>query len=283
LGAAAGLALLLAVVPGREPIPQRTESILMAPGGRVPTRLNVAPDGRQISFIADTHLYTRRLDSLETRAVDGVPAPAGFFWSPDGRSFAAAAGNLLRTGSITGGEQRRLADINTNIRGDWSRDGTILIGLVGDGIYRVPAGGGVMQRVTSLDRAKGETRHLLPQFLPDGRRFLYTAGTAERGQSMLYAASLDSADRTAIMPTDSNVVFVPGYLLYVRERTLFAQAFDAERLQFRGEPRPIADGVISVQLVGTAVHNADFAATRETLAYRTAGAATVVRNWMIGL
>jgi serine/threonine protein kinase len=283
LGAAAGLALLLAVVPGREPIPQRTESILMALGGRVPTRLNVAPGGRQVSFIADSHLYIRALDSLETRAVDGVPVPAGFFWSPDGRSFAAATGNLLRTGRIAGGEQRKLADINTNLRGDWSRDGTILIGLVGDGIYKVPAGGGAMQRVTSLDRERGETRHLLPQFLPDGRRFLYIAGTAERGQSILYAASLDSSGRTAIMPTDSNVVLVPGYLLYVRERTLFAQGFDAERLQFRGEPRPIADGIISVPLVGCAVQCADFAATRETLAYRAASAATVVRNWMIGL
>jgi hypothetical protein len=255
----------------------------MAPGGRVPTRLNVAPNGRQISFTADTHLYIRALDSLETRAVEGVPVPAGAFWSPDGRSFAAAAGNLLRVGRIAGGEQRRLADVNTNIRGDWGRDGTILIGLVGDGIYRVPATGGAMQRVTSLDRMRGETRHMLPQFLPDGRRFLYIAGSDRPGQSILYAASLDSDGRTAIMPTDSNVVLVPGYLLYVRERTLYAQPFDADRLQFRGEPHAVAQGLHSMPAIGAAVQTADFSATRETLAYRTSSAATVVRNWMVGL
>jgi DNA-binding winged helix-turn-helix (wHTH) protein len=280
LGAAGVLALLLAVVLGRETTPQRTEFTMQAPGGHVPSRLSLSPDGRIIVFLTDNRVYLRALDGFEARAVEGVPAPGSAFWSPDGRAFAMASGSALRTVSASGGAPINLADVNTNVGGAWGPDGSILIGMVGDGIYRVPASGGPMRRITTLDAGRGESRHLLPQFLPDGRRFLYIAGSPRPGESTLYATSLDSDSRTAIMKVDSNVVLVPGYLLYVRNRTLFAQPFDAERLQLRGEPRRIAEGLVSSAAVGAAVQLADFSATRTTLAYRNGGSITVVRNWM---
>ncbi len=59
---------------------------------------------------------------------------------------------------------------------------------------------------------------MLPQFLPGGRRFLFIAGSDRPGASLLYAASLDGTDRSAIMPVESNVAFAAGYLFFTRDR-----------------------------------------------------------------
>jgi DNA-binding winged helix-turn-helix (wHTH) protein len=282
LGAAAGMGLLLAVVLGREPAPRRTEFTLQAPGGGAATRLSLSPDGRSIAFLAGNRLYIRALDSPESHAVEGVPGPGTVFWSQDGRGFAVASGNALRTLTSPGGEPRKLADVNTNIAGAWAPDGSILIGLVGDGIFRAPPDGGPLQRVTTLNTEKGESRHLLPQFIPGSKRFLFIAGSAKPGESTLYAASLDSDSRTAIMQTDSNVVLVSGYLLFVRQGALFAQPFDAERLRLMGGPERIAQGIPSNATMSASVQLAEFTAAGRTLAYRSGGSVTVVRNWMAG-
>jgi DNA-binding winged helix-turn-helix (wHTH) protein len=282
LGAAGGLVLLLAGVMGREMASRRTEFTLQGSGGAAPNRLSLSPDGRVIGYLAGNRFFIQSLDGGDSRAMEGVATPGSAFWAPDGSAFAMPAAGALRTVRIADGEQRRIAGINTNIAGAWGPNGVLLIGLVGDGIYRVSATGGSLERVTTLDLSRGETRHMLPQFLPDGRRFLYIAATAKPGESMLYAASLVSEGRQAIMQTDSNVLLVHGYLLYTRERVLFARPFDAERLQFMGEPRRIADAVISTPTVGSAVQLADFSATASTLTFRRGAGVTVVRNWMVG-
>jgi Tol biopolymer transport system component len=43
--------------------------------------------------------------------------------------------------------------------------------------------------------------------------------------------------------TESNAGYASGHLLYGRETTLMAQPFDPGRLEFRGDPIPVADGV----------------------------------------
>jgi hypothetical protein len=283
LGAVAGLVLLLAIVTGREIAPHRTEFTIRGPGGAVASRLSLSPDGRVIGFLSGNRFFVRTLDAAaEPRAMEGVATPGGAFWSPDGSAFAMPAAGALRTVRLADGEQRRIADINTNVGGSWGPNGVLLIGLVGDGIYRVSATGSPLERVTTLDLSRGETRHLMPQFLPDGRRFLYIAATAKPGESTLYAASLGSEGRTEIMRADSNVLLVHGYLLYSRERVLYARPFDAERLQFVGAPRRIAEDIFYTPLVGSALPLADFTATATTLAYRSAAGVTVVRNWMVG-
>ena len=74
--------------------------------------------------------------------------------------------------------------------------------------FASPPRAGTLARVTTVETSRGETRHLLPQFLPDGRRFLYVAGSNRPGGSMLYVASLDLSGRTAVRPADSTVMFV---------------------------------------------------------------------------
>ena len=84
--------------------------------------------------------------------------------------------------------------------------------------------------MTRLDESKGETTHRWATFLPDGRHFLYMAGTHAAGAgtptNVIYLASLDSKDRKPLLVARSNVAFASCYLIYVLEKTLLAQPFD---------------------------------------------------------
>jgi eukaryotic-like serine/threonine-protein kinase len=127
----------------------------------------------------------------------------------------------------------------------WGQDGTIVFSKSLDGIYRVSAEGGAATQVTRLDPSRGETGHSWPHFLPDGRRFLFSSTSRvpeEQVRRNIYMASLDGGPPRLLFQADSRVEYVdPGYLLFVREGTLLAQAFDVETLQLTGEAVSIAD------------------------------------------
>jgi eukaryotic-like serine/threonine-protein kinase len=286
--------LLMVSLP-RLPRPQvfKTPSrfVLNGPAENQGTRLKLSPDGRSLAFLSGTHHYVRALDRPDAQLLytpQGVGTP---FWSPDGRSLAIAeGGELVKVGLAPGSVATSLARVNTNMEGAWNADGSILIGMVNDGIYRIPASGGLPTRVTAPDAARAETRHLLPQFLPGGRRFLYIAGSNRPGSSALWAGSLDSAERTEVMPMQSNFTFVPntpgsaqGYLLYLRGRVLVAQAFDSDKLRPLADPYALAPSVAANTAIGTLVNTGDFSATLTALVYRSGSAITVVENWMTDL
>jgi hypothetical protein len=278
--------------------------------------MNLSPDGRGIAYVAGGRIYVRSFDSPEARVLEGTEGSGTPFWSPDGRFLAFPAAGKLKVIDTAGGPPRILAAVNTNVAGAWSSDGTILIGLIGDGLYRVAAAGGPLTRLTELDRTRNESRHLLPQFLPGGKRFLFIAGATKAGETMLNAGSLDSAQRIPIMPVESSVMFVPsrgyglmGHLVFARDRVLMAQPFDASRLRVEGEARPIGESVSTNYALGAQVTIADFSAAGGALAYRpsrsqagmligfdatsrsagptgpapSADAITVVENWAAGV
>jgi serine/threonine protein kinase len=267
----------------REP----TRSELRFPGGEM-SRLSLSPDGKRLAFVANGRFYVQPIDGREARALDSVRGVGTAFWSPDGKKLAIPANGQLRIVDLVNGAATVIADINTNIGGSWTPDGSILIGLVGDGVYRIAPSGGPLQRVTAPDPALGEVRHLLPQPLPDGRRFLFTAGAKDPGASVAFVASLESSERRKILPVESGLVFVratpgsvDGHLVFGRSGSLVAQRFDGRNLSATGAPRVIADGVVSRAAVGSALQLLDFSASANTIAFRQTGrdAVIVVRNW----
>jgi serine/threonine protein kinase len=243
------------------------------PGGI--TRLNVSPNGRSLAFVAGGRIHVRSLDSSAERVLEGTEGAGTPFWSPDSRYLAFAAASKLKLIDSAGGPTRILTEVNTNLGGSWGEDGTILIGLVGDGLYRVAAAGGPLTRVTELDQGRDESRHLMPQFLPGGRRFLFIAAGRKAGETMLYAGSLNTGQRVSIMPVESNVMFAPygadgpmGRLVYLRGRVLMAQLFDAAKLRVEGEAFPIVESVIANNAIGAEVTIGQFSAAGRALAYR---------------
>ncbi len=82
-----------------------------------------------------------------------------------------------------------------------------------------PDAGGVPAPVTALDAERQERAHVLPQFLPDGRHFIYLV-RAREPHGGVYVASLDSRETKRLLSTGQKGMYAPpGYLLFLRDGT----------------------------------------------------------------
>jgi eukaryotic-like serine/threonine-protein kinase len=240
------------------------------------TPLTVSPDGRWVtsSFNAGATVG-QSLDSVTAQTLIGG-TPFQPFWSPDSRSMAYfdQSGKLMRA-DIGGGPPQIIAEAHPPFSsGAWNRDGVILF-PDGGLIQRVLAAGGQPTPITSLDPANQETEHLAPVFLPDGRHYLFLAVSSQPAKSAVYVGSLDSTERKRLFAVESKTVYAaPGYLVFNRGDTVFAQAFDADALSLQGEPIRVASGV-SMLAIAAQSRNSKWAAFAVSqtgvLAYRVAG------------
>jgi Tol biopolymer transport system component/tRNA A-37 threonylcarbamoyl transferase component Bud32 len=238
----------------------------------------ISPDGRHLAFIANEpgvtpQVWIRSLDSVDAHALAGTEGvqPPGSIWSPDSHYIAFVSGGRLQKLEVSGGPPVAICDVEQQggVEGTWNRDGTILFamgfrgaGSSTRGLFRVSAAGGKPAPVTTPDVSSKETGHRSPIFLPDQHHFLYLAQTP----NTVYVGSLDSKERRRLFNADSNAAYTPpGYLIFVRQGTLMAQRFDANRLALSGDPFPVAENVRSV--VGNG--RADFSVSGNgTLVYR---------------
>jgi len=222
----------------------------------------ISPDGRKLAFSAAgadwvPRIWIRNLDSLEAQSLPGAetgPALASLFWSPDSRFVAYQAEGKLKKIDVSGGPPQTVCDAPfTVIGGSWNPDGVILFGVVfstssaSSPVMRVPAAGGVPVPVTAVDPARHETGHGFPWFLPDGQHFLYVRGSSAAENQGLYLGSLgtkpEAQSLRRVMPADTQVLYAAGYILFAREGTLLAQAFDAGGLRLSGEPVALTEQV----------------------------------------
>jgi eukaryotic-like serine/threonine-protein kinase len=141
----------------------------------------------------------------------------------------------------------------------------------GAGLFRVPAAGGSATPATTLE--SGEVTHRFPWFLPDGRHFLYLDRNSDAEKDAIYAGDLDSKIRSRIVAADSNAVYTPGQLLFVRGGTVMAQPFDAQKFQTSGDPVPVAEQVVS-NAGGVFAQGLFSASQSGVLAYISGGAGT---------
>ena len=237
--------------------------------------LTVSPDGRWITFEvwgADDEpiLHIRRIDELESRPLVGAQGAVYPFWSPDSRSIGFFADGKLKRVEVGGGPAITICDAPQARGGTWSRDGVILFAPEWRAaIYRVPAAGGTPVQVTRLEEGKATT-HRFPWMLPDGEHFLYFSGShvadAKSDLHEIRIASISGDRDELVIRARSNVVHVPGYLLFVRDRYLLAQPFDEAARRTTGDPIRIADEI----LYKTGFFHAGFSASQEgTLLYAT--------------
>ena len=223
----------------------------------------LSPDGTRIAFVTaaangQRWLWTRALDALAPQRLAATEGAANPFWSPDGRFIGFFANNVLKKVELATGNVETICRCDTGAGGGgtWNRDDVIVFskGLVVSPLWRVPASGGVSVAITPFDpNAAPDIERVAtnawPQFLPDGRHFLWHTGA--RGAPGLYVGSLDSTDRVRIInesPRESRTAgtrgwFAGGYLFFLRQQALMAQRFSIERLQLVGDPIRVVEAV----------------------------------------
>jgi Tol biopolymer transport system component len=223
---------------------------------RNPYDLTISPDGKRLAYAGgeggQRSIWIRELGSLESKKLPGTEMANGAafpLWSPDSRSIVFAVGTTLKKIDSAGGAAQTMANLGGQFGGGaWNREGLLLVASNGHGLRALPPGGGDLKEVTTRDTKLDETYHDCPSFLPDGRHFIYVAWSGKPENRAVYAGSLDSADRKRLMSAESNAAYVaPGYILFLRGRTLMARPFDANRLEFTGEPSAIVDDVAADQ------------------------------------
>ena len=137
---------------------------------------------------------------------------------------------------------------------------------------RVAATGGVVAPVTRL--ATGQGSHRFPQFLPDGRRFLFLTALGRPETHGIYVGSLDGGEPKLVTRAETAASYVePGYLLLVLQGVLTAYPFDAASATLTGDPMVVAQDVgtddgsfssaFSVSKSGVLAHRANAGSKRQ--------------------
>jgi Tol biopolymer transport system component len=229
------------------------------PAGVLPVapHLAVSPDGRYIVFVATTltesMLWVRSIGSASARPLAGTEQAAFPFWSPDSRSVAFFAARQLKRVGLDGGAPFTVAATGPGF-GTWGRDNVILLGpgvIYRSGpIQRVSAAGGSLAPVLPLDSARAEVAQSYPQFLPDGRHFLYLSTSDGSRPSEIRVAVVGSNDTAGVTAADSNMAYSAGHLLFARDDNLIALPFDAGNRHVTGDPFSVANQLAS-SLSGT--------------------------------
>jgi Tol biopolymer transport system component len=239
----------------REPAPAAVLRFnILPPEGTILTGgFALSPDGRNIALVAteaggETALWLRSFESGATVRIAGTEDARFPFWSPDGRQIGFFTRDKLKKTDLSGGPQT-LCEVGaaTMRGGSWSKDGVIIFAPgSARGLQRIPAEGGAPVDVTRIADTPHAIGHRWPQFLPDGRHFLYIVIATNRKDSAVLLGSLDGAKPVRVGPieTVNEVLYSPlGYLISVRNGGLSAQPFDPATGRLSGDPVRIAANV----------------------------------------
>jgi serine/threonine-protein kinase len=234
-----------------------TRFSLSLPEGQVfsaiasPRRLiALSPDGTLMVYVGyASRLYIRSMSQLDVKAVRGIEGYTGVsdpVFSPDGQwvAFFAFADQTLKKITVAGGAPVTICPAENPFGISWGRD-AIVFGQGSKGIMRVSPNGGQPSVLVSVK--EGEAAYG-PQVLPDGQHVLFTLATGTSSgrwdNAQIVVQSLASGERKILIEGGSDARYLPtGHLVYALGGSVFAVAFDVRRLELRGGPVPMVEGV----------------------------------------
>ncbi len=219
-------------------------------GGKL---LAISPDGTRVVYQGNRQLFLRSMADMDARPIPGTSSldPVHPFFSPDGQwvGFLSLADATVKKIAVSGGAPVTLYKFGVIASGDfiaprWDGD-EILFAQQNKGIMRLSANGGEPQVLVPID---APATAYGPQLLPGGKSVLFSLATdqgADRWDTaQIVVQSLTSSERKVVFRGGGAAQYVPtGHLVYALGTTLLAIPFDLGKLEVRGGPVPILEGV----------------------------------------
>jgi eukaryotic-like serine/threonine-protein kinase len=292
---AAGIALGLVVSSLRarapRPVDPITARFTIPAGLAVPAWVAVSPDGQTISWAAGgisdntVRSYFRRLADGNARVLQRTEDATAAAWLNDSRRLLLVRGRQLAILDPESGGESVLREAPEDerrapLRGIAVGPSDELLMGTNNGIYRLSLQRNA--RGTPVIELEGTEYTWLgfPQWLPDGKRVLYTAARADGTGVDTLVASLQGGQPTRLeLPSGVTRVLVDpaGYLVYANNGLLHGHRIDLETLALSGPPFQVSTDILTEQR--TSFLAADLSPAG-TLAYRTLGFAQVQFEWV---
>ncbi len=212
-----------------------------------PDDLLISPSGRHVFLVRGSTLEVRSMSEFDAAPLK-IPYLQGMSdiaFSPDGESIAFVSGSMLSRVPVAGGVVVNIADLKAEVIGCSWPDEHLYCGLGAQGIARVAAAGGPVERIVKV--APGEYA-ATPRILPGGDALLFSLAPgsqqADWARTSIVVQSLSSGRRDVVAASGSDPRYLPtGHITYAVEGVWFALAFDAKALRAVGPPVPVIQGV----------------------------------------
>jgi len=218
--------------------------------------LAISPDGNQIAFVLTTEgasqVMLRAANALDFAPVAGTEGGVCPFFSPDSKWLGFVSGGSMKKVRLAGGSPLDVAPMDTaDFRGAaWLTSEMIAFSEnASTPLSMVSANGGTPKPLTSLLADAKERTHRWPYALPGGKAVLFTVGTSDSpdnyDDSRIEAVVAATGERKTVLKGGSIAQYLPAtrQLIFAKGGSLFAIAFDADRLECRGESTPVVQGV----------------------------------------
>jgi len=215
----------------------------------------VSPDGGTVVFSVARRtgggmLYALRTDQLEAHPIPGTAGADQPLFSPDGQWVEFEAAGKQKKVRLDGSAPITITDAASANGADWTTGDEIVLGAVGKfhGLARVSAAGGELTEVTRVDSSKGESDHLWPIALPDGKTVVFAIWSGTLAGSRLGIASLRDGKVTALdVKGIRPLAVLDGNLIYVQaDGAVMAIPLDASGRRVKGKSVPVHDPVTVV-------------------------------------
>ena len=218
-----------------------TEKTALIHAGTI--RLVLSPDGKLLVLSSPrgekTQLFVRSLDNFEIKPIPGTENAYGPSFSPDSQWLAfftqdASGKRSLWKLRINQKEHRVLLAESQHLfsrQGSWSDDDLIFFSGLDEhkskAIFQVPAAGGTPEPLSSENLKT--FRFFYPRGLPDGKTVMYCTDDA------ISLLSRVTGKSTVLLRNARGGQYShTGHLLFIRDRQLFAAAFDVDALKITG-------------------------------------------------
>lgn len=231
------------------PSPMRFE-IGLPPGVEIADRhrpvLAISPDGKTVVFVGDqgltTHLYLRSLGDFETKELPETQGAELPFFSPDGKYIGFRVSKTLRKHSLAANVTETICSIpNILVGATWGNNDSIIVTEWPERISSVSASGGSLKQLSfSKGKLKGDL--CLPEWLAEYQAMIFTLQRTERSLDLvLYDPKRHEMRR--LVEGGFNGHYVDGFVIYARQKGVFAAPFDIQSLTITGEEIALTAGV----------------------------------------